>query len=235
MVIFNEWLVFSLILLGIWCILFLIKKDIRKEMFTVSLWTAPFGLTEPLFVPEYWNPPSLFNLATRTGFDIESLIFCFAIGGIGTILYETFFNIKHKKISKQEKHNKRHRFHLFYIFSPVIVFFPLYIFTNINIIYSASIALLIGGIAAIHCRPDLKNKIIIGGIMFWVIYFVFFVFFNNIYPYAVEQFWNLSALSGILILKIPIEELMFAFTFGMMWSSVYEHIKWYKLQNYTKK
>lgn len=39
---------------------------------------ATFGLTEPLFVPKYWNPPSLFDLAQRTGFGIKSLIFCFA-------------------------------------------------------------------------------------------------------------------------------------------------------------
>lgn len=56
-------------------------------MWTVSLATAPFGLTEPLFVPEYWNPPTLFDLAQRTGFDLESLIFCFGIGGVSSVLY----------------------------------------------------------------------------------------------------------------------------------------------------
>jgi len=81
--IFNPWLVFALIFLVIWIVLFLIKKGVRKEMLWASILTAPFGLTEPLFVPEYWNPPSLFNLAAKTGFDIESLIFCFAVGGIG--------------------------------------------------------------------------------------------------------------------------------------------------------
>ena len=90
MAIMNEWLVFSLILLGIWLIIFLLKKSIRKKMFLVSLFTMPFGLTEPLFVPEYWDPPSLFNLAANTGFDIESLIFSFAIGGIGAVIYEAF-------------------------------------------------------------------------------------------------------------------------------------------------
>ena len=56
-------------------------------MVWASLFTAPFGVTEPLFVPEYWCPPSLFDLAWRTGFDIVSLIFSFGIGGIGAILY----------------------------------------------------------------------------------------------------------------------------------------------------
>ncbi len=45
------------------------------------------GLIEPVFVPIYWNPPSLFELARRTSFDIESLIFTFAIGGTGVALY----------------------------------------------------------------------------------------------------------------------------------------------------
>ena len=82
MSIFNEWLVFSLILLGIWLIVFLsIRiKTIKKEMLVVSLLTAPLGLTEPLFVPEYWSPPSLFDLAARTGFDIESLALARALG-----------------------------------------------------------------------------------------------------------------------------------------------------------
>lgn len=60
-------------------------------MIWASVMTMPLGLTEPLFVPAYWNPPSLFNLAQRTGFDIESLIFAFAIGAllagaVGTLL-----------------------------------------------------------------------------------------------------------------------------------------------------
>ena len=29
----------------------------RPVMWRVSLVTAAFGLTEPIFVPEYWNPP----------------------------------------------------------------------------------------------------------------------------------------------------------------------------------
>lgn len=59
-------------------------------MMVVSLWTSLLGLTEPLFVPEYWAPPSLFDLASRTGFDIESFIFSFAIGGIAVVIYEHF-------------------------------------------------------------------------------------------------------------------------------------------------
>lgn len=199
-------------------------------MFIVSLITMPFGLTEPLFVPEYWNPPSLFNLAANTGFDIESLIFTFAIGGIGAVLYDFLFKNYKKKMSKAEMHSRKHKFHLAAIFSPFIVFLLLGALTELNPIYLASISMFVGGIAIILCRHDLKNKIFIGGVLFLTLYFLFFLFFNLAYPNIVKEVWNLRAISGILILGVPLEELIFAFTFGMMWSGVYEHISWRKSQ-----
>ncbi len=225
----NAWLTFSLILLGIWVIVWLLRASTRKEMLWASILTAPFGLTEPIFVPEYWNPPSLFNLAANTGFDIESLIFSFAIGGIGAVLYEVFIKVKHIKMSQHEMASPRHRFHLLALLSPFIAFIPLYFFTQLNPIYSVTIAMIIGVIAALLCRPDLTSKVIIGSLLFLGLYFVFFLSFNLIYPGIVEQVWNLKAISGILILGVPLEELIFALTFGALWSSYYEHIKWYKI------
>lgn len=225
----NPWFTFSLLFIVAWLLIWLAKPRFRKEMFWVSLFTMFFGLTEPLFVPEYWNPPSLFNLAARTGFDIESLIFSFAIGGIGSVIYETIIKAKHKKVSKHEMHSRRHIFHLLSLSSPIIIFLLFLLFTRLNPIYSASIAMFIGGVASLLCRPDLKNKIWLGGIMFFLLYFIFFLSFNLIYPGIVYKIWNLNVLSGILIVGIPLEELIFAFTFGMMWSSVYEHVMWYKV------
>ncbi len=223
----NLWLTLSLLFFGVWIILFLIKPAIRKEMLRMSLLTMPLGLTEPLFIPEYWNPPSLFDLAARTGFDIESLIFCFAIGGIGAVLYEMVFPVQHKKIIKKEK--QRHHFHLLALSAPVIIFIPLLLLTNWNPIYSAILAMIVGGIATMLCRPDLKRKILFGGVLFLGLYFLFFFFLTRLYPAFVQEVWNLSALSGILVLGIPLEELLFAFSFGMLWSSVYEHVFWYRL------
>ena len=80
------WFIWSLIILALWAVIYLSQKSVRKEMLKMSLITMPFGLTEPLFVPEYWFPPSLFNLAENTGFDIESIIFSFAIGGTGLFI-----------------------------------------------------------------------------------------------------------------------------------------------------
>jgi hypothetical protein len=66
------WFVGSALLLVIWAAVYLALRsnDSKREMLVVSLWTSLLGLTEPLFVPAYWNPPSLFDLAQKARFDI---------------------------------------------------------------------------------------------------------------------------------------------------------------------
>ena len=83
----NTWLLWATAFLLPWILVFAARPVLRRRMLWASALTAPFGLTEPLFVPEYWNPPSLFDLAQRTGFDVESIIFCFALGGLGVSGY----------------------------------------------------------------------------------------------------------------------------------------------------
>ncbi len=226
------WFVWSIILLFIWAVIyFSLKADIsKKEMMKISLWTSLLGLTEPIFVPEYWNPPSLFNLAETTGFDIESLIFAFAIGGIAAFCYEWIFKIKHTYVSKNEKKMPRHKYHLWALISAPIIFLILFIFSDLNPIYSTFIALMGGGIFTWYCRPDLKNKMMVSAFLFTGIYFVYFLTLEIAFPGYVEQVWNFSEISGILLLSIPLEELMFAFGLGFLWSSLYEHLGWYKVK-----
>jgi hypothetical protein len=228
------WFIWSLIIIGIWLIIYLMRKGVRKEMLTASLWTTPLGLTEPLFVPEYWNPPSLFNLAQKTGFDIESLIFSFAIGGIGSVLYNLITKTQLQPVSEVEKQHRRHRFHRFTIVVPVVVFLLLATFTQLNHIYCGVAGMFAGAITALWCRPDLKRKIWIGGILFTLLYFFYFTSLNWAYPDYVDLVWNMEAITGILILGIPVEEYLFAFTFGMFWSSLYEHMHWFKLVKENK-
>lgn len=45
-------------------------------------------------------------------------------------------------------------------------------------------------------------------------------------PGYIERVWNLDNLTGIKLTFIPLEELLFAFFFGLYWSGVYEHFTW---------
>ena len=226
------WFIWSLILLTIWFGVYLLlrNKESRREMLAVSFWTSLFGLTEPLFVPEYWSPPSLFDLNLKTGFDIESILWSFGVGGIVVVLYELVFKRRHMAVSAHERHAARHRIHLWAVLSVPIVLIVLLLTTSLNPIYSSIVALVIGGLITLYCRPDLKSKMMVSALLFFGVYFLYFLTLIVAFPGYVELVWDLKAISGILIIGVPLEEMVFALAFGFYWSSVYEHIAWRRIK-----
>ncbi len=221
------WLLWSSAFLVPWVIIYISFPAHQRAMLWASLFTMPFGLSEPLFVPEYWSPPSLFDLALRTGFDIESLIFCFGIGGIAAVMYNLLTHRVPVAVPENERERPLHRHHYTALAAPFITFVPLY-FLPWNPIYPSIVAMIVGAVANILCRPDLKWKTWIGGLLFLVYYALFLVGLEWSAPGYIDRVWNLSALSGINIAFMPLEELLFAIAFGMYWAGVYEHITWRK-------
>ena len=62
----------------IWLILFLIRKDLRKEILIMSFFSTPLGpLSEKLYLRDYWHPEFFSNTAIK----IEDVLFAFFIGG----------------------------------------------------------------------------------------------------------------------------------------------------------
>ena len=223
-----EWLIFALIWDAVWLALYVSKPHLRRKMLWVSAFTALTGLTQPIFVPRYWTPPSLFNMAATSHFDVESLIFSWGVGGIGSAIYEAVLNVRHRKMDASDLRRESWGMHLFSLsIMPVVVLLWL-LFTGIHPIYCVSIGLFLGAIAAVACRPDLAGKTLLGGLLFMGMYFVLFFLVILVFPSFIKA-WNLQALSGILVLGVPLEELMYASAFGMMWSGVYEHIRHYSL------
>ncbi|MEP6778433.1 MAG: lycopene cyclase domain-containing protein [Gemmatimonadaceae bacterium] len=194
-------------------------------MVKTSFATALLGLTEPIFVPAYWNPPSLFELARRTGFDVESIIFAFAVGGIGAVLYNSVTRRTFRPIGTMARAARRHRLHGAALVLPFVLFVPLY-FLPWNPIYPGIVCLFIGAFASVACRPELLRKTIVGGALFLSLYAVFLLGLRRLTPGYIEQVWNLPALRGGLVGGIPLEELLFGLAFGMYWSGAYEHFAW---------
>ena len=222
------WLVWSSALLVPWLAVYAAFPRQRKVMVWASLFTMPFGLTEPIFVPQYWSPPSLFDLARTTGFDIESLVFTFGIGGVCAVLYNLFTGRKLAPMADAERKSPRHKLHAWALATPFVLFPVMYPFSW-NPIYPAIVAMCLGAAAAIWCRPDLARKTWIGAILFVTYYTVFLMGVEWTAAGYIERVWNVSALSGLSIIGMPIEELLFAAAFGTYWSGVYDHFTWRRL------
>jgi hypothetical protein len=219
------WLAWASTFLVPWLALFAALPRHRRTMAWASLGIMPFGLTEPLFVPEYWNPPSLFDLAHRTGFDIESLIFSFAIGGVGSVLYNAITGRDLVPVGRGERRHRHHRYHGLALSVPAIAFPVLYL-APWNPIYPAIAAMALGGVATVICRPDLLSKTWVGALLFLGYYALFMLGLDWSAPGYIARVWNLNALSGVVIYGVPLEELLFATAFGLYWAGIYEHLTW---------
>lgn len=219
------WLFWSIALLVVWSVIFLYLPRDRAKTLRAALLTMPFGLTEPLFVPAYWNPPSLFDLAQKTGFDIESLIFAFSIGGISAVAYDLVTRRRERRMSPSQRSLPRHRLHPLVLATPLIVF-ALLAWGPWNPIYPAIAALFAGAATAVLCRPDLKQRTWVGGVLFVLLYIFVLQGLRATSPGYIQHVWNLRSLSGTEIFGMPMEELLFACSFGCYWAAVYEHVTW---------
>ncbi len=218
----NPWFAASLAILAVWFIIYCTQKQVRKKMWLVSCISAPLGLTEFLFVPEYWTPPSLFDLAARFGFDIESIIFSFAVGGIAAVVYEVIFQKTLVKTTQE-----RTPFWWLVVLSPLSFFPSLLFFPGI---YAVLAGMVVSAVLVMLCRQDLIKKMLWGGVCMFIFYSIFFYGTTIVYPGIVEQYWNLSNLWGIFFLGLPLEELVYGFTLGMLWSGYYETLFGYTIK-----
>lgn len=160
------WLIWASAFLLPWSALFAASSALRRPMLWASALTAPLGLTQLLFVPAYWNPPSLFDLAQRTGLDVESLIFCFAIGGLAAAGYRVLAPASEQALAPHARNSHLHRRHRAALASPFFVFVVLLLFPW-NPIYPGIAALFVGALASGLCRPDLWRNTLSVGWCFW--------------------------------------------------------------------
>ena len=221
----HVWLIWACAFLLPWTVLFVAWPALRRPMLWSSALTAPLGLSEFFFVPAYWHPPSLFNLAHRTGFDIESLIFCFAIGGLAAAGYRLLAPVSEHKIAPQARHSHLHGWHRVALASPFVVFGGL-LMLPWNPIYPGIAALFVGALASGLCRPDLWRNTLVGGLVFLALYTIFLLGLKWLWPGYIEAVWNLGDLIAWQPAGLPLEELLFGFGIGMYWSSIYEHVTW---------
>src|SRR3989344_6909047 len=205
------------IFVSIWLLLYILRKDLRKEMLTMSLLVAPLGpLSQLLYLRDYWKP-QLFN-GWVVG--IEDLLFAFAIGGITSVIYEEIFGKRYIK-----GHTKKH-FYLMLLFALLGLIWMLVgnLYLKYNSIYVSIVAFIFLGVLILFFRKDLFFDAFWSGIIVGSLMFLFYMFFSAIFPEVIQKWWLLKNISGILVYGAPLEELMWGFGWGFFAGPAYEFV-----------
>lgn len=185
-------------------------------MLTASLIITPAALSEVFFVPGYWLPDTIFN----PKLSIEDFIFTFAVGGIIAVFYELVLGAKH---FKHLKLCNCYRGGGLILLVGVILIFVVHFLFKINFMYALYIGILVNILLIAINRPDLIKKIIFSSLIFGAFYFLFFAVFSRITPGFLNH-WNLSELSGVILLGVPLEEIIWAFAAGALIGPIYEFL-----------
>ncbi len=217
-----EYLIWIGILAIGWLVVYALFPRVRRKLWWSSWLAMPFGIGEIFFIPEYWTPQTLFNLGLQYRVDIESFALMFFLGGLASGVYEAIVKQRLRvKGACCAKHCLCYTPLLFAI-AGLAIFARA--FPELNIIYVSSIACLMGVAWAFLIHAQLRKHLLFGGIAFAAIYLISLALTDAIAPGWIAATWNMAALSGITALRVPIEELLFGLSFGMLWTALYEEV-----------
>lgn len=211
----------SIIVLPLWIIMFIIKKETRKEMIISSIM---FGIAAVLIekyyaIKDYWNPNYIFN-----GIYLEDFIYGFLFGGIASVTLEIFEGYHMKKTGK-----KHYMLALSLAIATCLIFILLVNILKMNSIIAHIIPLILVGTVVILMNKKLFIPSIISGFIIMLITFFVFQFMLRINPDIFKEYWMLHNLSNIFIINILLEEYIFAFALGFGTAGFYELINGYDL------
>jgi len=208
-----------------WMLCLLIGARYRRQSLWGGLVSAPFALTSILFIPQYWTPPSLFNLDTRFKVGIEDFLWAAAVGGIASVIGEI---VLEERLTRTRKEKRKRHYAPFLLLAVLLVVLQLW--HPGKTIYNMISALSVCALLILLLRPDLCPVQAVGAVTFTVLYWMLFELLLRLYPNFIPQFYTVKNLLGIYVLGVPIEELLFAASGGAVWSVAYEYLQGYRLE-----
>lgn len=223
------YLIGVMIVLTLWLILFLYRKDTRKEMLIISLFFGvASSLVEMIHVLDWWRPLTI----TNTTVGIEDFLFGFGIGGIASVIYEHVFNkrVKIKKV-KEIKEQKRNINFLFLLALLFILFFGGFFIFNLNSFEAMLVSFIIPILIIYIKRKDLIKDSLVSGILVLMASIIGYHILNLITPGFFDEFWLFQNIGRVIVLGIPLEEHIFYFLAGALLGPLYEYWKEGKLIN----
>ena len=223
------YLMYSGLYLIPWLILYLIRKDLRKQMIWASMITAIGGL----FCERYWYTQDWVTplTITKTLVGVEDLVLGWGAGGIGAVLYKEIFR------KDDYKYIKYH--HRQFLILPIIIGFILadMLFRHFGYFSFYANLLGFGLIVAVifSIRRDLIREAIGGGFLLVVVSLPIYWLTFHFFPGWRESYWNMTNISKLYFLKIPYEDIVWWFLVGMILSIVYDYTHGMKVRKEARR
>lgn len=205
---------YAALAIPLWALIIYKKKKSRVEIIYMGILfgTAALALDRYCFFYDYWQPPTIFN-----GFNLESFLCGFFLGGISAKSYELFFN--------KEYHTQKSPDPLFVLALFLGGVFYYMVLLGLFHLNSVDILVCIGltwVMLFLLIDPSLFKMCIWSGVIMVGLSICLYTIVLAIYPSAIQEIWLTNNLKGVFIFNVPIEEYYFFFSFGCVGSIMYK-------------
>lgn len=196
-------------------VIFILRKDLRREMLVLSLLAGIMGpLSEHFYLKDYWQPEYWFPSFLR----IEDFLAGFFLGGIGAVGYELVWRKKHVCACELKTN------WVLPILVLVSLSLMLFLFHGLgwNSIYASIVSLIVLAVILLVVRPELIKVALGSGLVLAGVMLIFYLIYQQIYSGIIQEWWRLENISGVLFWGIPLEELFWGFSWGLVAGPLYE-------------
>jgi len=201
----------------VWLLFFLLRSDLRRPMFQMSLLFGIGGISDIVYMEDWYHPETL--LGTSIG--IESFVFGFFMGGCLGFAYEVLFG---KRIV--DRADAKPAFSFRYLGSLLVVlFFGLFYLAGMHSFPATIIGLGVPIVILLFIRRDLLVNSLITGFFSLLLAYVYIGLPELLTPGWVDASWQFDKLSGIRIGVVPMEDLVWFLLIGLFVGPIYKYWK----------
>jgi hypothetical protein len=190
----------ALLNLGLWALLFGLRRDVRREMCVMSCVAVVIGLPHEywLWTRDWWHPPNLTH--TRVGF--EDVLYAIGTAGALSSIYPV---VTRRRLLPGAAPGR------LMAVMPLVIHFALPFLLVFVVGTHSFVACALATCAALlwilPSRPDLIGPSVINAGLGLLISFSCFWLIEWLAPGFVAAIWDLPKLSGVLVAGVPIEDL----------------------------
>ncbi len=217
------YLILSLVFFSFWVVIFILRKDLRKEMLWVSPFFAMLGpFTDIFYNQDWWQPETL----TGGVISPEPLLTAFSIGGVGSVAFDFVANLKKPKNDGGAVFEKNDVQRFLMVFIPgLIVFVSSFYVFKVDSLVTTVIAVSGVVVYVLWRRPDLALNSVISGIMLFAIAVTVYSIVNLFTPGWVSAFWFFQNTPERMILSLPMDDVIWYTLSGMLIGPGWEYFQ----------
>lgn len=218
-----SFLILSLLLMIPGIVVWWLRPDLRRVIAIMAPVAIPFALTEPLFYPEYWEPPFLFDLGNRLGFGIEDVLFVTALAAVTSTAWPVVSG-QHFSAVDDDLSRRDIGLRIAVVLGVCFLMVAALVVAGVAMIYGAAAIMLVIGVVIVLLRPDLWIPSVAGAGYTTAIYTAICLILAALVPDVFQEHWNTEEFLDLYVLGIPLEELIYAGSAGFVGSIFYPFV-----------